>query len=154
MDKNQYNYNFMFGAKKENNLHKGASSSAHNSLVFGTVITGNLRSKTDIRIDGKLEGDLESDAKVVVGKNALILGNIVCQSILIEGKIEGNITAKGVLHIQSAGIVYGDIRTNKLIIEDGAVFDGASIMKKATLTQKKNGQEEASRAKQNVQKAS
>jgi len=144
----------MFGAKKENNVPKGASSSAHNSLVFGTVITGNLKSKTDIRIDGKLEGNLESEAKVVVGKNALIIGNILCQSILIEGKIEGNITAKGCLHIQSAGIVFGDLRTNKLIIEDGAVFDGASIMKKTSSTQRKNGQEEPSREKQNVQKAS
>jgi cytoskeletal protein CcmA (bactofilin family) len=145
----------MFGAKKENNIPKGASSSAHNSLVFGTVITGNLKSKTDIRIDGKLEGNLESEAKVVVGKNALIVGNIVCQSILIEGKIEGNITAKGFLHIQSAGIVFGDLRTNKLIIEDGAVFDGASIMKKVTSTQEKDGREEqTSSTKQNVQKAS
>ncbi|WMX12933.1 MULTISPECIES: polymer-forming cytoskeletal protein [unclassified Aureispira] len=147
----------MFGAKKENNLPKGkgASSSAHNSLVFGTVITGNLKSKTDIRIDGKLEGNLESEAKVVVGKNALIVGNIVCESILIEGRIEGNITARGCLHIQSAGTVFGDLRTNKLIIEDGAVFDGASIMKKTSSTQTKNGQEgSSSNKKQNVQKAS
>jgi cytoskeletal protein CcmA (bactofilin family) len=144
----------MFGAKKENNLPKGAFSSAHNSLVFGTVITGNLKSKTDLRIDGKLEGNLESEAKVVIGKNALILGNIVCQSILIEGKIEGNITATGCLHIQSSGTVFGDLKTNKLIIEDGAVFDGVSIMKKTSSTQNRNGQEEPSRAKQNVQKAS
>lgn len=144
----------MFGAKKENNVPKGAFSSAHNSLVFGTVITGNLKSKTDIRIDGKLEGNLESEAKVVIGKNALILGNISCHSILIEGKIEGNITAKDCLHIQRTGIVFGDLRTNKLIIEDGAVFDGASVMKKASSTQKKNGQGEPARAKQNVQKAS
>ncbi|MFT5646219.1 MAG: cytoskeletal protein CcmA (bactofilin family) [Aureispira sp.] len=144
----------MFGAKKENNIPKGASSSAHNSLVFGTVITGNLKSKTDIRIDGKLEGNLESEAKVVIGKNALILGDIVCESILIEGKIEGNIRANGCLHIQSTGIVFGELRTNKLIIEDGAVFDGASIMKKTSLTKKRNGQEDSSRAKQNVQKTS
>jgi len=144
----------MFGAKKENNTSKGTSSSAHNSLVFGTVITGNLKSKTDIRIDGKLEGNLESEAKVVIGKNALIIGNIVCQSILIEGKIEGNIIANGCLHIQATGIVFGELRTNKLIIEDGAVFNGASIMKKNSSMQKKNGQEEPSRAKQNAQKAS
>lgn len=144
----------MFGAKKENNTPKGASSSAHNSLVFGTVITGNLKSKTDIRIDGKLEGNLESEAKVVIGKNALILGDIVCESILIEGKIEGNITANGCLHIQSTGIVFGELRTKKLIIEDGAIFDGASIMKKTSSIQKRNGQEDSSRARQNVQKTS
>ncbi|BDS12168.1 bactofilin family protein [Aureispira anguillae] len=147
----------MFGAKKENNSSKVAVSSAHNSLVFGTVITGNLTSKTDIRIDGKLEGSLDSEAKVVIGKNALITGDITCQSILIEGKIEGNITAKEKLHIQSSGTVVGNLFTNKLIIEDGAVFNGASVMGKAPLMQKKHGQQgESSGTERNkkVQKVS
>lgn len=147
----------MFGAKKENNSPKAVASSAHNSLVQGTVITGNLTSKTDIRIDGKLEGNLDSEAKVVIGKNALITGDITCQSILIEGKVEGNITTKDKLHIQSTGIVVGDLYTNKLIIEDGAIFNGASIMGNAPLMQKKHGEQgefSGSGKNKKVQKAS
>ena len=130
----------MFGGKKDNKAQGSTvHPSAHNSLVAGTTITGNITSKTDIRIDGKLEGNLHSDAKVVIGKNALITGNITCMSILIEGKIEGNISAKEKLHIQSSGIVVGDLTTNKLIIEDGAVFNGASVMGKASFNSKEHG---------------
>jgi cytoskeletal protein CcmA (bactofilin family) len=130
----------MFGAKKTDKTPKKQSTSMLNSLVAGTVITGNVSSKMDIRIDGRLEGTLNSEAKVVVGKNALISGNIVCQTILIEGRVEGNITAKEKLHIQSNGSVVGDLITHKLIIEDGAVFNGASIMGKTPLMKNtKNG---------------
>lgn len=148
----------MFGSKKENNnIPKGTASSAHNSLVFGTTIIGNLTSKTDIRIDGKLEGNLESEAKVVIGKNALIIGDIHCDSILIEGKVEGNITTKDKLHIQGSGVVEGNLITNKLIIEDGAIFNGASIMGKNPLGQRTNGQsgrKSTTGSNKEVQKAS
>ena len=146
----------MFGTKKENNNTQGSPSSAHNSLVLGTVITGDITSKTDIRIDGKLEGNLFSEAKVVIGKNAFIQGDIKCQSILIEGKIEGNINAKERLHIQSSGTVTGDLITNKLIIEDGAVFNGASVMGKASFKENNHGEKENSgrRSNSKVQKAS
>ena len=131
----------MFGVKKTNKSSKQQTTSMLNSLVSGTVITGNISSKMDIRIDGKLEGTLNSEAKVVVGKNALISGNIVCQTILIEGRVEGNITAKEKLHIQSNGSVIGDLITHKLIIEDGAIFNGASIMGKTSLMKRtKNGE--------------
>jgi cytoskeletal protein CcmA (bactofilin family) len=146
----------MFGNKKDTISPKISTASSHNSLVSGTTITGSISSTTDIRIDGKLEGTLNCEAKVVIGKNALILGDIFCQSILIEGKIEGNITAKEKLHIQSSGNVVGNLTTKKLIIEDGAVFNGASIMGKASLKQKKYDRqgELARESDKKVQKAS
>jgi len=144
----------MFGVKKTNMSSKQQTTSMLNSLVAGTVITGNVSSKMDIRIDGKLEGTLNSEAKVVVGKNALISGDIVCQTILIEGRVEGNITAKEKLHIQSNGSVIGDLITHKLIIEDGAMFNGASIMGKAPLMKRtKNGETQRKILKE-VQKVS
>ncbi len=148
----------MFGVKKTNNSPNGkaGNASAHNSLVAGTVIVGNIVSATDIRIDGKLEGNLKSEAKVVIGKNAVILGDIVCQIIIIEGKVEGNIDAREKLHIKNSGIVAGDLTTNKLIIEDGAQFNGASVMGKASIRQneeQEHGKQEKI-ARKKAQKAS
>lgn len=119
--------NNMFGANNNRTETTSSNRSAHNSLVAGTVITGNLQSEMDIRIDGTLEGNLESAAKVIIGNKALITGDINCQSIVIQGKVEGNIWAQSYLHIQETGRVEGNITTHKLIIEDGAVFNGASV---------------------------
>jgi cytoskeletal protein CcmA (bactofilin family) len=92
---------------------------------------------------------LDSTAKVIIGPKALITGNISCKSIVIQGKIEGNILAQSYLHIQETGKVEGDITTYKLIIEDGAVFNGASVTGKPDDNQRKN---ERSAQQKNVQK--
>ncbi len=143
----------MLGSKKNNNT-KDKTTALLNSIVAGTTITGSLHSDMDIRIDGKLEGRLKCNAKVVVGNNALILGDIHCKTILIEGKVEGNIVAQDKLHIQSCGTVIGDLTTNKLIVEDGAVFNGASIMGKASLNKIDNGKERNTKQNKEVLQAS
>ncbi|MGH1337702.1 MAG: bactofilin family protein [Aureispira sp.] len=130
----------MFGANNNRTETTNTSRSVHNSLVAGTVIKGHLRSETDIRIDGTLEGSLDSTAKVIIGASALITGDINCQSIVIQGKVEGNILAQSCLHIQETGKVEGNITTHKLIIEDGAVFNGASVTGKLNNKQQQHEQ--------------
>jgi cytoskeletal protein CcmA (bactofilin family) len=138
----------MFGANNNRTETLNNNRSVHNSLVVGTVIKGNVQSETDIRMDGTLEGNLQSSAKVIIGKSALITGDIDCNSIIIQGKVEGNITAQSSLHIQETGKVKGNITTHKLIIEDGAVFNGASVTGQlnAPSTEQRN-------RKKNVEKA-
>lgn len=121
---------FDFKSNKKNKSSAAIVLSVHNSLVSGTHIIGNINSQTDIRIDGSLEGNLKSEARVLIGKTGVIIGNVVCSSILIQGKVEGNINAKENLHLASSAFVAGDLYTNKLIIEDGAEFNGVSIMNK------------------------
>lgn len=132
----------MFGFKNNNKNTPSTSvvPSAHNSLVNGSHIIGNVNSQTDIRIDGSLEGNLKSEARVVIGKNGVIMGNVICTSILIEGKIEGNINAKEKLHLTATAIVTGDLYTSKLIIEDGADFNGVSIMNKNNSKKENDGE--------------
>ena len=143
----------MLGSKKNTNS-KDKTTSLLNSIVAGTTITGTLHSEMDIRIDGKLEGSLKCSAKVVVGTNALILGDVHCKTILIEGKVEGNIVAQDKLHIQSCGTVVGDLTSNILIIEDGAVFNGASVMGKSSLNKIDNAKQRNATTTKEVLQAS
>lgn len=99
-------------------------------LVEGATIAGDMSSKTDIRIDGVLEGNLKCEAKVVIGKNGKVLGNISCASILVEGKIDGNVEAKDKMHLLASSVILGGLSTNKLIIEDGAMFNNVAMMGK------------------------
>ena len=102
-------------------------SKTTNSLVAGVVLKGNLYCSSDLRIDGRLEGDLVGEAKAVLGPRSELIGSIRGQHIVVEGNVEGDITAQERLYIKSTGVVKGNIRTHKLIIEDGATFNGASI---------------------------
>ena len=99
-----------------------------NKLVEGTKIIGDIISETNIRIDGEVQGNITTSAKVVIGENGLLKGNLQCQEADIEGRIEGKLMVEGLLILREQSNIQGDIYTNKLHIEEGAIFLGACKM--------------------------
>lgn len=121
----------MFGSNKKS-VSPARSASANgmpqsqglNSLVAGTTVEGNVTSKSDIRIDGTISGTLHCEAKVIVGPDGKIDGEVRCQNAVIEGKFVGNIHVKDLLNIRENAHVEGEIRYSKLIVQPGAVLIG------------------------------
>ncbi len=99
-------------------------SNGHNQISVGTSIVGDINSEFDIRIDGKLTGNIETKGKLVLGPSGNIDGNVTCNNSVIEGKIEGKITVSELLTLKNTSLVSGDIIANKLSIEPGAKFTG------------------------------
>ncbi len=125
----------MFGIKRENKspakgLPVGGSVS-HNSLVKGTLVKGDVKSETDIRVDGVIEGRLDCDAKVVIGSSGHVQGSVTCRDAVIEGRVEGDVFVTDLLNLRKTAQLTGDIETNKLIVEAGAIFAGNVRMGKA-----------------------
>ena len=90
---------------------------------------GEFKSECDFRVDGNFEGSIETNGKVVIGKNGLVEGTVVCSSADIEGAINGTIRVKDLLSIRSTGEVKGDVVMSKLVVESGAIFNAKSSMK-------------------------
>lgn len=91
----------------------------------GTEIKGILTSKTDIRIDGRFEGNIVTKGKLVIGEKALITNSvIVCQSADVWGMVEGDIFVSDVLTLKNSASFSGDLNTPKLAIDVGAKFNG------------------------------
>lgn len=99
-----------------------------NNIRSGTEIKGDIVCKGDIRIDGKLIGDLTSEGKVVVGEQGLIEGNVVCAYATVFGSMKVNIKVNELLTLKSTANLVGEITTNKLQIEPGANFSGSCKM--------------------------
>ncbi len=123
-----------------------ADSSATNMIRTGTEITGDINCKEDIRIDGKLFGNLKSAGKVVVGENGLIEGTIECAYATIFGDIKGTTNVNELLSLKSTANLVGDIVTNKLQIEPGANFSGSCKMG-AVIKGLENGQRNKAKEK-------
>lgn len=98
--------------------------------VIGSLveIKGMINSKASIRVDGTIEGGIESEGEVVLGKDAKIRGDIKAENILIGGQIEGNVKANEKVEILSSGELIGDIIAPTVVIDEGAVFTGTSKM--------------------------
>lgn len=95
-----------------------------NRIVEGTEVRGNIRTESNIRIDGVLHGNLETHGRVVIGSTGFIKGEVVCMDADIEGNIEGNIRISNQLCLRATAKVTGNITTGKIVIENGAEFDG------------------------------
>jgi cytoskeletal protein CcmA (bactofilin family) len=109
------------------------TSNTHNAITTGTYIIGEIKTKEDIRIDGKIEGNIECAGKVIIGPNAEITGNIYCINAELMGKIRGNIEVKETVTLKSQVYFAGEIITKYLDIESGAVFNGGCTMKGETV---------------------
>ena len=103
------------------------SNENHESVIGSDVeIIGTIKSSGSVRLDGKLEGELQCGGNAILGKSAQVKGNVTATSVSIEGKINGNILAKDKIEMKATATVNGDIKARRLSVEDGVTFVGRS----------------------------
>lgn len=94
-----------------------------------TRFEGNIFCDGSVRIDGKVEGDINSSGgDVLIGTKAHVKGNIIANNLQLSGTIEGNIQVAGMLRISSTGRLYGDIQVRNFVSDEGAIFQGKCVM--------------------------
>ncbi len=99
-----------------------------NIVAHGTRFEGKITSSGSLRIDGQITGDISLTGDLVIGANGEISGNIDAQTVTVGGKVTGNINAKNKLVFENKARIKGDIRASKLVIDEGATFDGKCDM--------------------------
>ena len=90
-------------------------------------MSGDVHINGFIRIDGDIDGNLETDGNVIIGENARIHGNLKAKSVIIGGIILGNVHAAENVKLLSDAVVIGDILSHKVQIEDKSTFHGHCI---------------------------
>ena len=99
-----------------------------NSIMEGTSIEGEIRSDSNVRIDGRVKGAINVRGRLIVGQTGVIEGEVSCQSSDIEGTVIGKVNCQDLLSLKATAKLPGDINTKKLAIEPGAVFTGNCSM--------------------------
>ena len=107
---------------------KSENGTELNLITGGTVFEGKLRTPGSIRIDGKIVGEIVATQNVSLGSAGDIDGNVSARNVTIGGKIKGTIVAQEKLVFESKAVVRGDIKAAKLVVDEGAVFDGRCVM--------------------------
>jgi len=106
-------------------------------LGTDSSFNGKLNVRGTLRVDGMVEGQIDADY-VILSESAEVKGEIKAKKIIIGGKIDGNGHAQELVEIKSTGKVLGDIFTQKLIIIEGAEFNGKVEMKKIEMKKEEN----------------
>lgn len=118
----------MFAKGKEMAKNLDPQAPARNRIGPETTIKGDIISDGNFRIDGTLEGSINTKGKVVVGEKGLIQGEVFCQNADVEGTIKGKLQVSQLLALKATAKIHGDILVDKLSIEPGANFTGSCKM--------------------------
>ena len=100
----------------------------NNIIGEGSTLKGNLSTTGNIRLEGKVIGDIKSSSKVACGETSTVDGNVIAENAEIAGKINGKVNVTELLVLKSSAVIQGDISSKNLIIESGAIFNGACKM--------------------------
>ena len=103
-----------------------AEHSGKDVLSSDVEIKGSIKFQKELLIDGKVEGEINSDGVLTIGENADIRGEIKTKSITVFGKVQGNITVAERCELKAKCTLQGDLKAARLVIEEGATFIGKS----------------------------
>jgi cytoskeletal protein CcmA (bactofilin family) len=93
-----------------------------------TVFSGVLSFNGVVRIDGKMDGEVNTDDTLIVGENGVLEADITAGTVICRGKIKGTIKASKRIEIHTNSEVVGNISAPALLVENGAIFDGSCDM--------------------------
>jgi len=89
---------------------------------------GKLTVKRSMRVDGRVKGELASSETITIGSNGSVEGDITAKDVIVGGKVTGRLTASGKTMLERSSVLKGDLKTKRLVVEEGAIFNGNSNM--------------------------
>lgn len=92
-------------------------------------VKGEISSSGTVRVDGSFEGNIVAES-LIIGESGCVIGDITVKSGIIGGKMTGNIRANDCVEVRHSGVVYGDIYSVRIVMAEGAKFDGHSYMQR------------------------
>ena len=103
-------------------------SNSSNIIGKGTIVNGSIETFGNIRVEGKVVGDIKTKSKAAFGNSSQVDGSVLAQNAEVAGHIAGTIEVTELLVLKATASIDGDIITNKLLVESGASFNGKCKM--------------------------
>jgi cytoskeletal protein CcmA (bactofilin family) len=130
----------VFQTKKQASKVKRRGATFHESAV--TILTpgchfdGKLYCQGSSRIGGKIEGEIVSEGLLIIEEEACINAKVKADEAVIQGRVTGRLEASGKVELASTCRFHGDIITPLLIVNEGAEFNGTTVMTKPVVNER------------------
>ena len=99
-----------------------------NIIAEGTVFEGTLQADSDVRVSGRIVGKLRVKGKAVIAPEGVVEGEVAATSATVAGTVQGDLVIAEKLMLGTSARVEGTIKTGRLIVEEGAIFNGECQM--------------------------
>ncbi len=113
---------------KDEKRSEEALSTNSNIISKGSILEGNIKTPGNLRVEGKVIGNLITKSKAALAQSSYVDGNILARNAEIAGEVKGKVEVSEMLILRPSCVIHGDIITNKLVVEAGATFNGGCRM--------------------------
>jgi cytoskeletal protein CcmA (bactofilin family) len=98
-------------------------------IGHGIKITGDISFSDRLQVDGRVSGKITSESgTLIIGESGQLAAKIDVGVCVVHGALDGNLIARTKVEIRRTGRIVGDVMTPVLIVEEGAIFNGAIKM--------------------------
>jgi len=115
----------MFGTKYKD---KRMDTQINGFIGKGVVLNGKLGFEGTMRIDGSFEGEIDAGGILIVGDEGKVWAKVKVDTAIISGEVRGDVEAATRVELRAPGRIYGNIKAPKLVVDDGVIFHGTSIV--------------------------
>jgi cytoskeletal protein CcmA (bactofilin family) len=112
-------------------MHNSLESSDVSILGEGMEVTGQVKTKGSLRVDGKVIGNVHVEGNLTIGEKGAIKGDVEAYSMTVGGHLNGAARIQEKVKLESNARMRGDIFAKILIVESGALFNGKSEMQES-----------------------
>jgi cytoskeletal protein CcmA (bactofilin family) len=97
-------------------------------IGLGAKLEGNIMSAGSLRIDGQVKGEISAEGDVMLSPQSHVEADVQAENVIVAGRLKGNVSVKGRAEVGRGGRIEGDITSKTLVVQEGGVFSGRSIM--------------------------
>ena len=99
-------------------------NSLNSKIGEGSIFEGKFYIAGSLQIDGRFEGEIQTQDQLVVGETGKVKTDIFARRVVVGGTVIGNIEASEEVILLSTGRVLGNIKAPRVNIEEGVVVKG------------------------------
>ena len=89
------------------------------------TLVGHCKSEGTIRIEGRVDGEVESEETIVIAKDGVVVGEIIAHEAIISGRVQGGVTTASSVELRASCVVDGEIDARYIAVEQGALINAA-----------------------------
>jgi cytoskeletal protein CcmA (bactofilin family) len=114
--------------EQQRDTQHGGQAGTDAFLGKGSHVSGKVVLSGPGHIEGRVEGEISAQGTLVIGDGAVVNAQVTGETIVIHGQVTGDVTARQKLELRRGCRVSGNISAPRLVVEEGAAFEGQCTM--------------------------